>query len=209
MDYTEVARAAAPVGPRGSDLVEFRRRTASPPGSFPRTLAGGSRWRSPNSAAGLGRRTFVTGVVGVLGAIIGAVVGLPAIGYWLAPVAEEGRDRGLGAARADRQDPGRTSRRCSPSPAPGRWAGSAAPRATGCTSCATRTAGCEALSNVCTHLSCRVTWKAEQDQYPVSVPRRALRPRWRRSSPARSPAPMDRFEFKIEDGTLLVHVVEA
>ena len=64
------------------------------------------------------------------------------------------------------------------------------------------------MSNVCTHLSCRVSWKPEQNlfQCPCHDGRFA-----RDGSIISGPQPraMDRFAFKIEDGALLVHIVEA
>jgi Rieske Fe-S protein len=65
----------------------------------------------------------------------------------------------------------------------------------------------DVFSNVCTHLSCRVNWEEGDGQFicPCHDGRFAL-DGGIVSGP--QPRPLDRFEHKIEDGTLMVHIVE-
>jgi len=159
------------------------------------------------STAGLGRRSFVTGVVGLLGGMIAAVVGLPAIGYWLGPSLEKHETEAwvpLGLVEAiPVGEP--TLFTFSRTRQVG-WERSAT--SYGVYVVRSADGQIEALSNVCTHLSCRVTWKPEQNQYLCPChDGRFARDGAIISGP--QPRPLDRFAFKIEDGTLLVHVVEA
>lgn len=61
------------------------------------------------------------------------------------------------------------------------------------------------LSNVCTHLSCRVTWKTDQEEYLCpchdgifDIEGTVV------SGPA--PKPLNRYETKIEDDTVFIHI---
>ena len=160
-----------------------------------------------DSAAGLGRRTFVTGVVGVLGAIIGAVVGLPAIGYWLAPSLKKVETEAwVPLGPVDKIPEGEPTLYTFSRTRQVGWERNAT--SYGVYVVRHPDGRMEALSNVCTHLSCRVSWKPDQDLFlcPCHDGRFA-----RDGSIISGPQPraMDRFDFKIEDGTLLVHIVEA
>ena len=158
---------------------------------------------------GLSRRGFVAGVVGILGGIIAAVVGLPAIGYLLSPGLKSS-----GSAKEEWVPLG---------PIEDLVVGE--PRLYSFTRTAQvgweRTANSygvyvlrnpndtfEVFSNVCTHLSCRVSFEEDLDEYVcpchdghfgkdgsiISGPQ---------------PRPLDRFEHKVEDGTLMIFLVEA
>jgi len=159
------------------------------------------------SSAGLGRRTFVTGVVGLLGGIIAAVVGLPAIGYWLGPsLKKQASDAWvpLGPVENIPQDVP-TLFTFTRTQQVG-WERSAT--SYGVYVLRSADGQIQALSNVCTHLSCRVTWNAERNIYLCPChDGHFARDGAIVSGP--QPRPLDRFAFKIEDGTLLVHVVEA
>lgn len=158
------------------------------------------------SAAGLGRRTFVTGVVGLLGGIIAAVVGLPAVGYWLGPsLKKQESDAWVPLGPVENI----------PVDVPTLFSFTRT-RQLGWERSATSygvyvlRAGGQvlALSNVCTHLSCRVTWSAERNTYLCPChDGHFARDGAIVSGP--QPRPLDRFALKIEDGTLFVHIVEA
>jgi Rieske Fe-S protein len=64
------------------------------------------------------------------------------------------------------------------------------------------------LSNVCTHLACRVVWKDDPRDYtcPCHDGHFAKDGRVISGPP---PRPLDEVEHKIEEGTLYVHLVEA
>lgn len=158
------------------------------------------------SSAGLGRRTFVTGVVGLLGGIIAAVVGLPAVAYWLGPSLKKQESDAwvpLGPVENIPVDTPtlfsftRTKQLG--------WERSAT--SYGVYVLRSADGHLQALSNVCTHLSCRVTWNAERNIYLCPChDGHFARDGAIVSGP--QPRPLDAFAFKIEDGTLLVHVVE-
>lgn len=156
----------------------------------------------------LSRRNFVGGTVALLGGIIGLVLGLPAIGYLLSPVLKKA---GL---IADEWVP----------------LGPVADLVTGVphlfSFSRTKRVGWETtgesygiyvikkengkydvFSNVCTHLSCRVNWVENDGQFvcPCHDGRFALDVSID-SGPL--PRPLDRYEHKLEDGTLMVHIVE-
>jgi menaquinol-cytochrome c reductase iron-sulfur subunit len=159
------------------------------------------------SSAGLGRRTFVTGVVGLLGGIIAAVVGLPAVAYWLGPSLKKQESDAwvpLGPVENIPVDVPtlfsftRTKQLG--------WERSAT--SYGVYVLRSADGQVQALSNVCTHLSCRVTWNAERNIYLCPC-HDGLFARDGAIVSGPQPRPLDPFAFRIEDGTLLVHVVEA
>ena len=159
---------------------------------------------------GLNRRSFVAGVVTFLGGIIATVIGLPAIGYLLSP-----------------------SLRNAASVSPDEWVplGSVEdlvvgePRLFSFTR--TQRVGWETtaqsygiyvvrkpgdrfdvFSNVCTHLSCRVSWQEDLNEYlcpchdgHFDVDGSII------SGP--QPRPLDRFEHRVTEGTLEIQLVEA
>jgi len=154
----------------------------------------------------LSRRDFTTIVVGTLGTVIAVAVGLPAIGYVLGPALKSNKSDAwipLGEAEGFPVD-----------------------EPTLVSFTRTKVNGWEktvnsygvyvtrpsdgdiyVLSNVCTHLSCRVTWQDVEADYlcpchdgifdiqgtVVSGP---------------PPKPLYRYETKIEDGTLFIHLQE-
>ncbi len=63
-------------------------------------------------------------------------------------------------------------------------------------------------SNVCTHLSCRVNWSDDEQAYlcPCHDAQFDVNGDVIYGPP---PRPMDEYEFKIEDGNILIHLTEA
>lgn len=152
------------------------------------------------------RRDFVRVVLTFLGTIMGAVVGLPAIGYLIAPAVK--------VKRADARIP--------LGPLENYPAG--VPTLFNFTR--TKVNGWEktvnsygvyvlrgegdqvkVLSNVCTHLSCRVNWKAEEQQYacPCHAAYFDIDGKVLEGPP---PRPLDEFEAEIEEGNLFINFVE-
>lgn len=159
---------------------------------------------------GLNRRNFVAGVVTFLGSIIAAIIGLPAIGYLLSPGLRkndsissdewiplglvedlvEGEPKLFSFTRTQRVG----------------WETTA--KSYGIYALRKPGNGFAVFSNVCTHLSCRVSWKAELGEYVcpchdghfgidgsiISGPQ---------------PRPLDNFNFRVEDGTLMIQLAEA
>jgi len=156
----------------------------------------------------LSRRNFVGGTVALLGGIIGLVLGLPAIGYLLSPVLKKA---GL---IADEWVP----------------LGPVADLVTGVphlfSFSRTKRVGWETtgesygiyvikkengkydvFSNVCTHLSCRVTWEDDRDMFvcPCHSGFFALDGSII-SGP--QPRPLDQYKYVVENGILKIHLVE-
>lgn len=64
-----------------------------------------------------------------------------------------------------------------------------------------------ALSNVCTHLSCRVSWDTEANHYHCPCHDASFDINGGIID-GPQPRPLDMYEHKIEDGNLLIHFVE-
>lgn len=157
-------------------------------------------------AGGLGRRKFVTGMLAVLGGTIAAVVGLPAVGYLIAPA--------LKRSQTDVWVPLGPVENI-PVDQPTLFTFSRTQRV-GWETTATshgmyvlRSADDRylVLSNVCTHLACRVVWKEDPQDYTCPCHNgHFAKDGSVISGPA--PRPLDAVEHKVEDGTLYVHLVQ-
>jgi Rieske Fe-S protein len=156
---------------------------------------------------GLSRRSFVTGVVGFLGSIIAAVIGIPAIGYLISP--------GLKVESADEWVPLGLFEDI-PIGEPKLFSFTRTKRVGWETTASSygiyvirhEDDSVDLLSNVCTHLSCRVAWNSDVQEFdcPCHDAAFAIDGTVISGPP---PRPMDKFEHRIEeDGTLMVHLVE-
>ena len=161
------------------------------------------------SHEGLNRRGFVAGVVTFLGGIIAAVIGLPAIGYLLSPALrkqesstgddwfplgpvedlEEGQPRLFTFTRTQQVGWETTAQSY----------GIFVVRKTG--------GNFDVFSNVCTHLSCRVSWQEELGEYlcpchdgHFGVDGSII------TGP--QPRPLDRFNYRVEEGTIMIQLAE-
>ncbi len=154
----------------------------------------------------LSRREFVTITVGILGTVIAAAIGLPAIGYVLGPA--------LKSRASDAWIP------------IGKVTDFPVDDPTLVSFTRTKVNGWEktinsygvyvvnppngeiyAMSNVCSHLSCRVTWLANDQDYlcPCHDGIFDIQGEVVSGPP---PKPLFRYETKIEDGTLYIHLQE-
>jgi menaquinol-cytochrome c reductase iron-sulfur subunit len=158
---------------------------------------------------GINRRNFVGGVVALLGSIIAAVIGLPAIGYLLSPALKKTASSAtdewvpLGPVQDIPEDQPKlyTFTRTQQVG----WERTASSFGVYVIK---RPAGMlDVFSNVCTHLSCRVSWQEDQEEFICPChDGRFAKDGAIVSGP--QPRPLDRFEYKIEDGTLMVQVME-
>ena len=156
---------------------------------------------------GISRRAFVTGAVGLLGGIIAAIVSLPAIGYLLSPAIKKvTSDEWVPLGNLDELPLNHPFLFSFTRTKQVGWERTA----TSYGAYVIRKPGgkLDVFSNVCTHLSCRVSWSDELERFVcpchdgyfdldgsiISGPQ---------------PRPLDRFEYKIEDETLMIHIVEA
>jgi menaquinol-cytochrome c reductase iron-sulfur subunit len=152
----------------------------------------------------IGRREFVAGVVGVMGAVMAAVVGLPIIGYLIAPALKSAGGAEwvplgpLSTLKSDEPTPFTFSRLKQVG-----WKRAKVNR----TAYASQDAAgnLAVLSDVCTHLSCKVRWDSAQGAF-VCPCHDALFDRQGNVISGPPPRPLDRFEAKVENDQILIYV---
>jgi menaquinol-cytochrome c reductase iron-sulfur subunit len=150
----------------------------------------------------LGRRKFLTGVIGVVGAVVAFIVGLPAIGYLISPgVKRQNEDLWLTLGPVSGLTPGVPtgfpfSRRIKDG-----WVEASQ---TGVAYVVTDDGqNFQVFSNVCTHLSCRVNWDEGRNGFfcPCHDGLFGLHGEVVYGPP---PRPLDQFETKIENGQISI-----
>jgi menaquinol-cytochrome c reductase iron-sulfur subunit len=162
------------------------------------------RSRTGARARTLSRRDFTKAVMAFLGSIMGAVIGLPVVGYLISPTAK--------AETADAWVP------------LGTLANYPAGQPTLFSFTRTKVNGWEktvnsygvyvvrgdgdqvkVFSNVCTHLNCRVTWQNDQNAYtcPCHDARFGRDGEVQYGPP---PRPLNAYETKVESGNLFIRV---
>jgi menaquinol-cytochrome c reductase iron-sulfur subunit len=152
----------------------------------------------------IGRREFVAGVVGVLGAIISAVVGLPLIGYIIAPALQQGGGAGwvpLGTLSA--LPPGAPTPLTFSRLKQVGWKRAKINRTAYAILDEANTV--TVLSDVCTHLGCRVRWLPEQGVFACPC-HEGVFDRQGNVVSGPPPRPLDRFQAKTENDQLLIWV---
>jgi menaquinol-cytochrome c reductase iron-sulfur subunit len=157
---------------------------------------------------GISRRGFVTGVISFLGGIIAAIIGLPAIGYLISPALEKQQaDEWLPLGSVEDLPEGEPRLFSFTQTSQVGWEISAISYGV----YVIRKPGGEldVFSNICTHLSCRVSWQEDRSIFLCPChDGRFAKDGAIISGP--QPRPLDRFEFRVEeDGTLMIHLVEA
>lgn len=152
----------------------------------------------------IGRRAFVAGVAGVLGTLITILVGLPIVGYLIAPALRIGRTAGwvslvpLSALQPGVPTPCSFSRLKETG-----WKRMQVIRTV--YAILEDSGDVVVLSDVCTHLSCKVRWSPERGAFVCPCHDGVFdRAGGVLSGPA--PRPLDRFETKVEDGQLFIYV---
>lgn len=149
------------------------------------------------------RRDFVWIVTAFLGSVIGAVIGLPAIGYLIAPAAQAKKSEAWIPLGPLKNYPEGVPTLFSfvRSKVNG-WEKTASSYGV----YVIRGPGdqVKAFSNICTHLSCRVTWKDADKEFHCpchngifSMDGKVV------SGPP--PRPMDTYPVKVENGNLSIH----
>lgn len=150
----------------------------------------------------MGRRKFLTGIIGVVASTVAALVGIPAIGYLISPgVKKQNEDQWLTLGPVSSLKPGVPtgfpySRRIRDG-----WVESTQ---TGIAYAITHDGQeVKVFSNLCTHLSCRVTWNEAKQGFfcpchdgLFGINGEVL------SGP--QPRPLDQFKTKIENGQISI-----
>jgi len=152
----------------------------------------------------LDRRGFVKILLAFLGSIMGAVLGLPAIGYLLSPALKVQKSETWIPLGALNNFPIGTPVLFSftRTRANG-WEKTV--NSYGVYVVRSNESEVHVYSNKCTHLSCRVSWTGEAYQCPCHDARFDLHGNVLQGPP---PAPLSRFETKIENDTLMIYFAE-
>ncbi len=153
------------------------------------------------------RREFVKVVTALLGSVIGAAVGIPAIGYLISPaLATTKSDAWIPLGPTGNYPEGVPTMFSFTRTVVNGWE-----KAVNSYSVYVLHRGDQfkVLSTRCTHLSCRVTWKTDLNQYvcPCHDGRFDIDGNVKAGPP---PRPLDTFETKVdENGNLSIHFVES
>jgi len=152
----------------------------------------------------LDRRGFVKILLAFLGSIMGAVLGLPAIWYLLSPALKVQKSETWIPLGALNNFPIGTPVLLSftRTRANG-WEKTV--NSYGVYVVRSNESEVHVYSNKCTHLSCRVSWTREAYQCPCHDARFDLHGNVLQGPP---PAPLSRFETKIENDTLMIYFAE-
>jgi Rieske Fe-S protein len=154
----------------------------------------------------IGRREFVAGVVGVMGAIMSALVGLPLIGYIVAPALQSGGSAGwiplgtLSALQPGVPTPLTFSRLKQVG-----WKRTKVNRAAYAILGEGDTPSLTVLSDVCTHLGCKVRWVPEQGVFACPC-HDATFDRQGNVISGPPPRPLDHYEARLDNDQLLIYV---
>jgi Rieske Fe-S protein len=155
----------------------------------------------------LSRNEFVKFTVGVLGAIMGAVVGLPAVGYLLSPALKTQKtDAWVPVGPLENYPIGVPTPFTFTRTKVNGWEKTV--NSYGVYVLRKNESEVLVLSNVCTHLSCRVTWHEDRQQYicPCHDAQFTIDGAVAGGPP---PRPLDQYtETKIEEGILSIRLVE-
>lgn len=152
----------------------------------------------------IGRRKFMTGLIGVVAGIVSAVVALPAIGYVISPgLKRTGGESWLNLGPASAVTPGvptpfKYSRIIQDGWVKATQSGTAYV-------VATDAEHLTVFSDRCTHLSCRVTWVEGRNGFicPCHDGVFGIDGKVVAGPP---PKPLDAFEHRIENGQIQIHL---
>ena len=157
---------------------------------------------SPN----LSRREFTSIVTAFLGSIMGAVVGLPVIGYIISPAMKTKKvDDWVSLGLLEEYPIGTPQLFSFTRTKVNGWEKTT--NSYGVFVLRKDENEVKVLSNVCTHLSCRVNWHTDAQEFicPCHDAHFDINGTVLDGPP---PRPMDEYEYKIEDGNILIHLLE-
>ncbi|MBS1249702.1 MAG: Cytochrome b6-f complex iron-sulfur subunit [Chloroflexi bacterium] len=158
------------------------------------------------SATHIDRRGFVKIVITFLGTIMGVVIGLPGISYFISPALKaEKKDDWIPAGELESYPLGTPTLFNFTQTKMNGWERSS--QSYGVYVLREDEKKITAFSNVCTHLSCRVSWKEDEKAYlcPCHDAAFDIQGEVIHGPP---PHPLDEYQTKIEDGTLYIHLQE-
>jgi Rieske Fe-S protein len=154
----------------------------------------------------LSRNDFVKAMVGVLGSIMGVMVGLPAIGYLVGPFLKiRSADVWIPLGPLDSYPVGTPTLFSFTRTKVNGWERST--NSYGVYVYRQTETETLVLSNICTHLACRVKWQDDNRVYHCPCHDAEFDPEGEIIQGPQN-RPMDRYENKVEDGTLMIHILE-
>lgn len=149
----------------------------------------------------ISRRKFMSVAIASIGGLIGAALGIPAIAYIVGPALQQKTENWIRLAALNKVEPGTPTLFKTIVESQTGWiVGQDEVSAYILTEDGQNF---EAISNVCTHLGCRVRWIAEQEQFFCPCHNGVFGKDGSVIS-GPPPRPLDRFETKIEDGVLFI-----
>jgi Rieske Fe-S protein len=154
----------------------------------------------------MSRREFVTMVSAALGGVMGAVIGIPAIGYLLSPALKTQKSEAwIPLGKLENYPLYTPTLFTFTRTKVNGWEKTV--NSYGVYILRTSESEVKVLSNLCTHLSCRVTWKEEANEYicPCHDGHFDIQGNVDSGPP---PRPLDTYETKIEDGNLFLFFKE-
>jgi len=158
--------------------------------------------KTPN----ISRNDFVKGVVGMLGGVMGVAIGIPAIGFVLAPALKKSSaEAWIPLGPLTNYPVGTPTLFSFTRSKVNGW--EKATNSYGVFVYRKSENETVILSNVCTHLSCRVNWN-EADKVYVCPCHDAKFNGDGQVVSGPPPRPLDLYESKVEDGNLLIHFVK-
>lgn len=150
----------------------------------------------------IGRRKFLTGIIGVVATTVAAIVGIPAIGYLVSPgLKKQNEDQWITLGPVSSLTPGVPKGFPYSTRSKDGWVESSL---SGVAYAVTQDGqNVIVFSNVCTHLSCRVTWQDQRNGFfcPCHDGLFDVNGEVVAGPP---PRPLDQFETKIENGQIVI-----
>jgi len=154
----------------------------------------------------VGRREFVKAVLALLSSIMGAVIGIPAISYLISPAVKvQKKEAWIPLGPLENYPIGQPTLFNFTRTTINGWERTV--NSYGVFVVRYSEDQLKAFSNVCTHLSCRVNWKEDQQEYvcPCHDAQFDINGQVLSGPP---PEPLHTYETKIEDGNLFIHFVK-
>jgi len=153
----------------------------------------------------LDRRQFVAVVTAFLGTVMGVVVGLPAIGYLLSPATKvQKKEAWIPLGPVESYAVGTPTLFSFTRTTVNGWEKTV--NSYGAYVVRFSPDQLKVFSNICTHLSCRVTWKEDAQEYVCPCHDAHFDAQGQVLS-GPPPAPLIEYETKIEEGNLFIHLV--
>ncbi len=156
---------------------------------------------------GISRRAFTTRAMAFVGTIIGTVVGIPIIGYLVSPAVKASTtETWIPLGALSKYPVGTPTQSNFTLTQVNGWEKTVNSYSVYVLRGSNDSV--EVLSNVCTHLGCRVTWHTKADEYICPCHDGRFSPTGKVIS-GPPPHPLTTYETKLDNGNLFIHVLES